>query len=132
MKLLWRRVGFVEIKDRKSSDCISSRLFFSKERGKGMTEFQLQVNLVERMARIEEKIDHLTGLMPLLENHSERITRAEESGKSSRRRIEELEELVGEIEEKIDKAKKEIYWIAGIIVAAINFVFFFFLKAGGR
>ena len=73
-----------------------------------MTEFQLQVNLVERMARIEEKIDHLTGLMPLLENHSERITRAEESGKSSRRRIEELEELVGEIEEKIDKAKKEL------------------------
>ena len=97
-----------------------------------MTEFQLQVNLVERMARIEEKIDHLTGLMPLLENHSERITRAEESGKSSRRRIEELEELVGEIEEKIDKAKKEIYWIAGIIVAAINFVFFIIEKAGGR
>ena len=97
-----------------------------------MTEFQLQVNLVERMARIEEKIDHLTGLMPLLDNHSERITRAEESGKSSCRRIEELEEIIGTVEEKIDKVKKEIYWIAGVIVAGINFVFFLIEKAGIR
>ena len=97
-----------------------------------MTEFQLQVNLVERMARIEEKIDHLTGLMPLLDNHSERITRAEESDKSSRRRIEELEEIIGTVEEKIDKVKKEIYWIAGVIVAGINFVFFLIEKAGIR
>ena len=94
-------------------------------------ELRAKIDLAERMARIEEKIDRLTGLMPLIDNHSERITRSEEIGKSSRRRIEELEELVGEIEEKIDKAKKEIYWIAGIIVAAINFVFFLIEKTGG-
>ena len=97
-----------------------------------MTEYQLQVNLVERMAKKKEKIDHLTGLMPLLAKHSERITRAEESGKSSRRRIEELEEIIGTVEEKIDKVKKEIYWIAGVIVAGINFVFFLIEKAGIR
>ena len=94
-------------------------------------EFNLQVNLAERMARNEEKIDRLTGLMPLIDNHSERITRKKKKKKSSKRRIEELEELVGETEEKISSAKKEICWIAGIIVAAINFVFFIIEKAGG-
>ena len=34
--------------------------------------------------------------------------------------------------EKFDKVKKEIYWIAGVIVAGINFVFFLIEKAGIR
>lgn len=94
-------------------------------------ELRAKIDLAERLARIEEKIDYLKSDSDVMANFSERLTRVEMKAVINKEKNEDQERKLEEVDGKVDKAKKEIYWIAGIIVAAINFVLFLIEKAGG-
>ena len=105
-------------------------------------ELRAKLESADRLARIEEKIDQLKNAFDLVTGYGERLALAERESKVNKEKNDEqenklakvgekFEKVKEEIENKVDKSKKEIYWIAGIIVAAINFVLFLLEKAGG-
>lgn len=66
---------------------------------------EFQIEMIERLARVEEKISRITDIIPLIEGHTEKIARMDESLKSAHKRINELEK---EIEEDLKCTKNEL------------------------
>lgn len=95
-----------------------------------------QIEMIERLARVEEKLGRITDIIPLIEGHTEKIARMDESLKSAHKRIseieEELEEEIKQIRSTLENFEDRIYKRAGMIAGAIGFVFFLFDKLGGK
>lgn len=97
---------------------------------------EFQIEMIERLARVEEKLGRITDIIPLIEGHTEKIARMDESLKSAHKRINELEEELEnelkEIKSTLNCFEDKIYKRAGMIAVAIGFIFFLFDRLGGR
>lgn len=109
-----------------------------------IAEFQKDLHkLAVTVARMEEKIDRVLTVTDIVNTHTGQIATIETELKGTHRRLDEMDRLIDEVDRrlterintvnpKIDRAKKEIYWTAGVIVAAINFAFWFLEKVGNK
>lgn len=97
---------------------------------------EFQIEMIERLARVEEKLGRITDIIPLIEGHTEKIARMDESLKSAHKRISEIEEEVEEdhkhVRNVLENMEDRIYKRAGMIAGAIGFIFFLFDKLGGK
>lgn len=93
---------------------------------------EFQIEMIERLARVEEKLGRITDIIPLIEGHTEKIARMDESLKSAHKRIteieEELEEEIKQIRSTLENFENRIYKRAGMIAGAIGFIFFFLIN----
>lgn len=95
------------------------------------------------VARMEEKIDRVLTVTDIVNTHTGQIATIETELKGTHRRLDDMDQFIDEVDRrlaerintvnpKIDEVKKEIYRTAGVIVVAINFVFWFLEKAGNK
>lgn len=108
--------------------------------GAGVKELQdineFQIEMIERLARVEEKLGRITDIIPLIEGHTEKIARMDESLKSAHKRISEIEDELSEdmraIKAALECFEDRIYKRMGMLAGAMAFIFFLFDRLGGR
>ena len=99
--------------------------------------------LTVTVARMEEKIDRVLTVTDIVNTHTSQIATIETEVKGINQRFNELDHLneglerhfnekITAINSRIRITKKEIYWTAGVVVATINFTFWFLERVGSR
>jgi hypothetical protein len=74
--------------------------------------------LGREIGEIKGKLDQLLDVVPIMAEHTEKITRLEEGLKSAHKRV--------------DSLKKEIYTNVVVAVGAVQLLFYFIEKLGGK